>query len=48
VTGRKERPKPQRPVAARPAPKKTGQDVKIKLAQDGEVARLADKVQANA
>jgi hypothetical protein len=35
-------------VAARPAPKKTAQDVKLKAAQDNEAVKLADKVHANA
>ena len=48
MTGRKDRPKPHRPVAARPARKKTGQDVETKAAQDNDAARLADKVHANA
>jgi hypothetical protein len=48
VTGRKGLPKVHRAVAARPAPKKTAQDVKPKLAPDSDVARLADKLHANA
>jgi hypothetical protein len=35
-------------MAARPAPKKTAEDVKPQVAQDSEVARLADKLHANA
>ena len=46
VTGRKDLPKPNRAVAARPAPKKTAPD--DKFAQDNDVARLADKLHANA
>ncbi len=34
--------------AARPARKKAAPDAELKLAQDSEVARLADKVLANA
>ena len=48
VTGRKDLPKPHRAVAARPAPKKTTPDDKIKAAQDSEAAKLADKLHANA
>ena len=48
MTGRKDRPKPPRSVAARPAPKKTAQDVETKAAQDNEAVKLADKVHANA
>ena len=48
VTGRKDRPKVRRAVAARPAPKKTAQDVKPEAAQDSQVAKLADKLHANA
>jgi hypothetical protein len=48
VTGRENLPKPHHAVAARPARKKTAQETKRKLAQDQEVAKLADKVHANA
>jgi hypothetical protein len=48
VTGRKDFSKPHRAVAARPARKKITQDAKPEVAQDSDVARLADKVHANA
>jgi hypothetical protein len=48
VTGRNGFPKPHRAVAAGPVPKKTAQGVKPKLAPDSDVAKLADKLHANA
>jgi hypothetical protein len=48
VTERKNRPKPHRPVAVRPARKKTAEDEKRDATLVGEAVKLADKVHANA
>jgi hypothetical protein len=48
VTRRKGFPKSHRTAAARPAQEKPAEDAKRNAAVDGEVAKLADKVHANA